>query len=67
MKLTSVILIIAKECGKVIMVEIFYQFGNPYLTNIDLSHLQDVISNIQGVRVEPMGVVTDAKGTYSRV
>lgn len=43
-----------------------YQFGNPYLTNLDLGQLGKVITNLQGVRVEPTGVTTVGRGsTYS--
>ena len=30
-----------------------YQFGNPYLTNINLKYLGAIIDNLMGVRVEP--------------
>ena len=30
-----------------------YQFGNPYLTNIDLKYLGTIIDNLLGVRVDP--------------
>ena len=30
-----------------------YQFGNPYLTNINLKYIGTIIDNLMGVRVEP--------------
>lgn len=39
-----------------------YQFGNPYLTNLDLGQLGKEMSNLQGVRIEPQEVVTGDKG-----
>lgn len=39
-----------------------YQYGNPFLTNLDLGQLGKTINNLQGVRVEPNGVVTNSKG-----
>lgn len=38
-----------------------YQFGNPFLTNIDLSHIKATLGDaLQGIRVEPTEVVTIA-------
>lgn len=37
-----------------------YQFGNPYLTNINLKYIGTVIDNLVGVRVEPS---TNVKAT----
>lgn len=52
-----------------------YQYSNPYLTNLDLSgiYLNDLptdsdgnyIANLQGIRLDPGTVKTDASGTYS--
>ncbi len=39
-----------------------YQYGNPFLTNLDLGQLGKTINNLQGVRVEPTGVVTNSRG-----
>lgn len=42
-----------------------YQFGNPYLTNLDLGQLT-AITNLQGIRIEPQTVTTRGDGaTYS--
>ena len=30
-----------------------YQFGNPYLTNLNLKYLGKIVSNLKGVRVDP--------------
>ncbi|WKS94908.1 T9SS type A sorting domain-containing protein [Riemerella columbina] len=40
-----------------------YQFGNPFLTNIDLGYLGKAIPNIRGVRLDPGGVITTGKGS----
>lgn len=40
-----------------------YQYGNPFLTNLDLGQLGKTINNLQGVRVAPEGVVTTSAGT----
>ena len=37
-----------------------YQFGNPYLTNLNLKYLGKIVSNLKGVRVDPS---TDVKAT----
>ncbi|MCW0486761.1 T9SS type A sorting domain-containing protein [Riemerella anatipestifer] len=43
-----------------------YQYGNPFLTNLDLGQLVSSIPNIRGVRIEPSGVVSSGQGaTYS--
>ena len=51
-----------------------YQLSNPYLTNLDLSGIwtgsgipdgTNIISNMQGMRMAPGVVTTDATGTYS--
>lgn len=51
-----------------------YQFGNPFLTNLDLSQIAyndvngdgNLISNIYGVRLEPQGMVyTNANGSVA--
>ncbi|MDO4763742.1 MAG: T9SS type A sorting domain-containing protein [Flavobacteriaceae bacterium] len=43
-----------------------YQFGNPFLTNLDLGHLKILYGEkLQGVRVEPTGVTTREGSTYS--
>lgn len=39
-----------------------YQFGNPFLTNIDLGHLKQYLPNIMGVRVKPSNVTTTQRG-----
>ncbi|MBF1097509.1 MAG: T9SS C-terminal target domain-containing protein, partial [Riemerella sp.] len=39
-----------------------YQFGNPYLTNINLKYIGTIIDNLMGVRVEPS---TSVKATGS--
>lgn len=44
-----------------------YQFGNPFLTNLDLSQLKTLFPDLQGVRVAPIGVTTTGKGaTFSQ-
>lgn len=40
-----------------------YQYGNPFLTNLDLGHLGKTITNLRGVRVEPTGVKTSSNGS----
>ncbi|NHW59828.1 T9SS C-terminal target domain-containing protein, partial [Escherichia coli] len=43
-----------------------YQYGNPFLTNLDLGQLVSTIPNIRGVRIEPSGVISTGQGaTYS--
>ena len=52
-----------------------YQFGNPYLTNLDLGLIgivesaspgdNNAISSIQGIRYDPGSVVSSTAGTYS--
>ncbi|MCW0509110.1 T9SS type A sorting domain-containing protein [Riemerella anatipestifer] len=43
-----------------------YQYGNPFLTNLDLGQLVSAIPNIRGVRIEPSGVISTGQGaTYS--
>ena len=37
-----------------------YQFGNPYLTNLNLKYLGKIVSNLKGVRVDPS---TDVRAT----
>uniref|UniRef100_UPI0030ED5F47 T9SS type A sorting domain-containing protein n=1 Tax=Riemerella anatipestifer TaxID=34085 RepID=UPI0030ED5F47 len=39
-----------------------YQYGNPFLTNLDLGLLGKIITNIRGVRIEPSGVTSTAQG-----
>lgn len=34
-----------------------YQFGNPYLTNLNLKYLGTLVSNLKGVRIEPSTAV----------
>jgi len=34
-----------------------YQIGNPYMTNLDLSNIRSMVTNILGIRFEPSGVV----------
>ena len=45
-----------------------YQFGNPYLTNINLKYIGTIIDNLMGVRVEPSTSVkatgAEAGGVY---
>lgn len=44
-----------------------YQFGNPFLTNLDLSQLKTQFPDLQGVRVAPIDVSTIDKGaTFSQ-
>ena len=43
-----------------------YQFGNPYLTNLNLKYLGTLVSNLIGVRVEP-GTAVKASGDTSGV
>lgn len=44
-----------------------YQFGNPFLTNLDLSQLKTHFRDLQGVRVAPIDVTTIDKGaTFSK-
>jgi hypothetical protein len=43
-----------------------YQFGNPYLTNLNLKYLGKIVSNLRGVRVEP-GTAVKATGDTSGV
>ncbi|WP_246008075.1 T9SS type A sorting domain-containing protein [Kaistella jeonii] len=52
-----------------------YQFGNPYLTNLDLGFINktetgtttdnNLITTVQGIRYDPGVVTTDSGGTYS--
>lgn len=52
-----------------------YQFGNPYLTNLDLGLIgtaelggatdNNEISSIQGIRYDPGTVISNASGTFS--
>lgn len=52
-----------------------YQFGNPYLTNLDLKYIGtdetgglsdgNALKTVWGVRYDPGTVVTDGTGTYS--
>ena len=43
-----------------------YQFGNPYLTNLNLKYLGKIVSNLRGVRIEP-GTAVKATGDTSGV
>ena len=43
-----------------------YQFGNPYLTNLNLKYLGTLVSNLIGVRIEP-GTAVKASGDTSGV
>ena len=43
-----------------------YQFGNPYLTNLNLKYLGTLISTLKGVRIEP-GTAVKASGDTSGV
>ena len=43
-----------------------YQFGNPYLTNLNLKYLGKVVNNLRGVRIEP-GTAVKATGDTSGV
>lgn len=54
-----------------------YQYGNPYFTNLDLTHIgyneaalgaitdNNVLTSIQGIRIDPGTVISDNTGTYS--